>query len=259
MDAPSQAFDGMAGSYDRKFTNTVIGLCMRRAVWARCAARFRPGTRVLEMNCGTGEDALWLAARGVEVLATDVSPQMIQVAQRKIDLSGAGARVQCQRLAWEDLNELDASSFDGALSNFGGLNCVADLRGSAVALAGRLRPGAAALLCIMGPVVPWEWGWFLARGKPATAFRRLRRSGSQWSGMTIRYPSIAVSARAFAPEFRVTRVSGIGALVPPPYMESAMSRHARTLRALERVERRFETSWPVCHFADHYLLELERR
>ena len=57
---------------------------MRRAVWARCAARFAPGSRVLEMNCGTGEDALWLVHRGVQVFATDVSPAMLQVAQSKL-------------------------------------------------------------------------------------------------------------------------------------------------------------------------------
>ena len=55
----------------------------------------------------------------------------------------------------------DRGPFDGALSNFGGLNCVDDLG------VRRLRPGlggaarGVALLCVMGPVVPWEWGWFL--------------------------------------------------------------------------------------------------
>ena len=51
----------MAGDYDSLFTATIIGALMRKAVWARCAARFQPGQKVLEMNCGTGEDALWLA------------------------------------------------------------------------------------------------------------------------------------------------------------------------------------------------------
>ena len=48
---------------------------MRAAVWARCAARFRPGFRILEMNCGTGEDARWLASQGMQVLATDIFGQ----------------------------------------------------------------------------------------------------------------------------------------------------------------------------------------
>ena len=57
-------------------------------------------------------------------------------------------------------------SFDGVLSNFGGLTCVEDLPGVARGLAAALRPGARARLCLMGPAVPWAWGWYLAHGEP---------------------------------------------------------------------------------------------
>jgi SAM-dependent methyltransferase len=248
----------MAGAYDTQFTATTIGAMMRRAVWARCAVRFAPGSRVLEMNCGTGEDALWLARRGVQVLATDVSPAMLQIAENKLAASPGTAAARFQRLAWEELETFDEGPFDGVLSNFGGLNCVSDLRGSAQALAAKLRPGAPAILCIMGPIVPWEWAWFLAQGNPASAFRRLRRSGAKWSGITVRYPSIAKTHRTFAPEFRLLRTSAIGAFLPPPYTEKLMGRYPRAIATLDRVERRFETLWPLPMLADHYLLELER-
>jgi SAM-dependent methyltransferase len=252
------AFESMADAYDRRFTRTTIGTMMRSAVWARCAVRFAPGSRVLEMNCGTGEDALWLAQRGVDVLATDVSPAMLRVAQDKVAASSGKVRVRFQELAWEELETLDEGLFDGMLSNFGGLNCVDDLRGAACALAKKLRSGAAAILCIMGPVVPWEWIWFLAHGDPARAFRRLRRAGVQWSGITIHYPSIGETQRAFFPEFRVLRVSAVGALMPPPYTEERTGANPRVIVSLGRLERRFETRWPLPMLADHYVLELER-
>ena len=253
------AFDAQAGTYDSRFTTTAIGAAMRRAVWARCAVRFAPGSRVLEMNCGTGEDALWLAQRGVRVLATDVSPGMLQVAQEKLAAAPGAALARFQRLAWEDLDTFDEGPFDGVLSNFGGLNCVADIAGAAGALAAKLRPGAAALLCVMGPVVPWEWLWFLSRADPARAFRRLRRAGTEWSGITVRYPSIARMRRAFGPQFRVLRISAIGSLLPPPYTEKWTGRFPRAIAALDRMERRVETLWPLPALADHYLMELERR
>jgi SAM-dependent methyltransferase len=248
----------MADAYDSRFTATLIGSLMRKAVWTRCAVRFAPGSTVLEMNCGTGEDALWLARRGVHVVATDVSPAMLQVAQDKLAASPAGALARFERLAWEDLEGFDEGPFDGILSNFGGLNCVAGLRSIARPMAAKLRPGAVALLCIMGPAVPWEWLWFLARGDPSRAFRRLRRAGTQWSGITVHYPSIAAARRAFAPEFRTLRVSAIGALVPPPYTETWMGRYPRAVAALDRMERRLETMPPFPLLADHYLLELQR-
>lgn len=252
------AFDAAAADYDARFTATNIGSRMRRAVWTRCGARFAPGTRVLEMNCGTGEDARWLAQRGVQVLATDVSPAMVQLAQAKLAASPGAAHVRFQALAWEDLASLDEEPFDGALSNFGGLNCVADPRATATALSAKLRPGAVAILCIMGPVVPWEWAWYLAHGKPRKAFRRLRRGGVAWSGITVRYPSIAATRRAFAPEFRCLRVSAVGALLPPPYTEPRLGRFARSLAVLDCAERRVETLWPLPQLADHYLIELQR-
>jgi SAM-dependent methyltransferase len=254
----SSAFDALADSYDDAFTRTAIGTMMRRAVWARLAARFAPGSRVLEMNCGTGEDALWLARRGVRVHATDISMPMLQAAQDKLTTAGADAAVSFQRLAWEELDTLDEAPFDGVLSNFGGLNCVRDLRAAAHSLAARIRPGGTAMLCIMGPIVPWEWVWFLLHGEPRTALRRLHRDGVEWSGIKVRYPSISRTRRAFAPEFRMLRVSAVGTLLPPAFVGAWADRHPRLVSTLNRMERYCETLWPLPRLADHYLIELER-
>lgn len=258
MPAPSFVFDTVASEYDDRFTRSAIGILMRRAVWRRLDARFRRGHRVLELNCGTGEDAIYLGRRGVEVVATDVSPEMVEIASRKVATAGLAGNVEVRRVALQDLDRLDASPLDGVVSNFGGLNCVGDWNGVARALARRLRPGAVAVLCVMGPLAPWEWVWFLARGKPGTAFRRLRAGGVEWSGLTVRYPSIRQLRRSFSPAFRPLRVSAVGALIPPPYTEKWAARHPRLLAVLNRWERRLEAAPPLPWLADHYVLELER-
>jgi len=253
------AFDSFAADYDRSFTASAIGQRMRAAVWRRLDAAFRPGERVLELNCGTGEDAVHLARRGVRVLATDVSPAMLAMARAKVDRAGLARIVDIDRLAIEDLAHYRAGPFDGVLSNFGGLNCVDDLPGVARGLAAMLRPGAKALLCVMGPVAVWEWGWYLAHGQPRKALRRMRRDGTAWRGLTIRYPTIGEMRRAFAPHFAQRRVAAIGALVPPSYAEAWAARYPRLLAALDRWERRAETLAPLPWVADHYLIELERQ
>ncbi|HEX5718474.1 MAG TPA: class I SAM-dependent methyltransferase [Thermoanaerobaculia bacterium] len=251
----STAFDKLAAEYDDGFTRTVLGERLRRAVWRRLDALFVPGDRVLELACGTGEDAVHLGGRGIRVLATDASPDMVRVAREKVERTGLTG-VDVRQLAVEDLDRLDAPPFDGALSNFGGLNCVADLRAAGQTLAARLRPGAIAVLCVMGPVVPWEWVWFLGRGK---AFRRLTPGGVEWRGLQIRYPSIRTLRRALSPSFRMRRVAALGALLPPPYAETWAARHPRLIDRLDRWERRLETVPPLPWLADHYLMELERR
>lgn len=258
MSPPDFAFDAMAADYDAQFTHSRIGALMRQAVWRRLDAHFQPGHRVLELNCGTGEDAVYLGQQGVQVLATDLSEGMVETARRKVERNHLNDLVQVRALAMERLHELDEQPFDGALSNFGGLNCVADLASVSRALAARLRSGAPALLCVMGPWVPWEWSWFLLHGKPKAAFRRLQPGGVAWRGLTIRYPSIRALKRAFSPAFRLRRASALGAILPPPFAENWMARHPATLTRLNNWERRLETLPPLSSLADHYLVELER-
>lgn len=254
------AFDTLAADYDVCFTGTPLGAYLRQAVHRRLDARFSPGHHVLELGCGTGEDAVHLGRRGVRVLATDASPGMVEQARAKIAAAGLDGTVEARRLAIEDLGTLSGrfNAFDGAFSNFGGFNCVADLGLAATFLADLLKPGAPLLLCVMGPLVPWEWTGFLLRGKPREAFRRLRRGGVAWRGINVRYPSIGTLRGVFADGFRPLRISAVGALLPPTEWEPWTERHPRLLVALARWERRLETVPPLPWLADHYLLELER-
>jgi SAM-dependent methyltransferase len=259
---PAAVFDTLAPGYDACFTESVLGRTLRRAVWSWLDGAFPPGDRVLELNCGTGEDALHLATGGVRVLATDASAPMLDFARAKVDAAGLAASVELRRLEIEHLERLvneSGTPFDGAFSNFGGLNCVRDLPRAAASLAALLKPGARVVLCVMGPVVPWEWVWFLARGQARTALRRLGGRGAEWRGGTVRYPSIGATRRAFAIGFTLRRAAGLGVLVPPTYAESWARRHPRLVERLDRWERRIE-EWPIVPWlGDHYLLELERR
>ncbi len=262
MTGSSFAFDVLATDYDDRFERSTLGTLMRQAVRRRLDACFAPGDRVLELNCGTGEDALYLARRGVRVLATDCSAAMVEIARRKVDNAGLAGTVETRQMAIEQLvadESLRHGPFDGALSNFGGLNCVTDLTGVARGLSGQLRHGARVVLCVMGPLVPWEWGWFLWRRQPRQAFRRLRPGGTPWRGMTIRYPSIRAVVRAFGADFRARRIGALGVFLPPTYAEGWAANHRRLVQRLNRWERRVETWPPLARLADHYVLELERR
>jgi SAM-dependent methyltransferase len=259
---PAAVFDTLAPDYDARFTESTLGRKLRPAVWRWLDRTFAPGERVLELNCGTGEDAVHLATRGVQVLATDGSRGMLNIARAKIRDSRFDGSIELRRLEIERLGDLAAESagpLDGAFSNFGGFNCVADLPRAAQSLAALLKPGARVVLCLMGPLVPWEWAWFLAHGQASKVLRRLGASGVAWRGITVWYPSIRVVRRAFAPRFFVRRVGGLGVLLPPTYAEGWAHRHPHLVERLDRWERRIE-EWPIVpSFGDHYLLELERR
>lgn len=257
-DQPS-AFDAMANDYDVTFTDTDLGRRFRAVVWRRLDEQIVAGQRVLELNCGTGADAVHLAERGVCVVATDLSPAMVDATTAKANELGVGHLVQARQLAIEDVGTLvDQGPFSAIISDFGGMNCVADIGAIGADLAAPLASGGTAFLCVMGPVVPWEWAWYLAHGQPLKAIRRLRRR-ARWRGITIRYPSASSVRRALSPWFEPVATTAIGALVPPPYAQSWATRHGRFVDRLERWERRLETRRVTVAMADHYLLELRRR
>lgn len=250
-------FEAMAEGYDRDFTSRPIASLLRRAVWRRLDRAFPPGSRALELGCGTGEDAVHLAARGVRVLATDAAAAMCAEAARKAERAGLEHLVEVRRMRAEEAASLEGR-FDGAFSDFGVLNCVERLDALAAALAGKLPAGAPLLLCVMGRHAPAEWLHFLRRGEPARAFRRLGKGPHLWRGLTIRYPTIGEVARAFAPAFVLERAAALGAIVPPPFAEEWGAEHPELLATLDACERLLETVPPLPSLADHVLLELRR-
>ena len=81
-------------------------------------------------------------------------------------------------MAIEDMVEWDIGlQFDGAFSNFGGLNCVANLSQVAQDLARLVKPGGPVVLCLMSRSCLWEWVYYLGRLDFTKAFRRFRKGG----------------------------------------------------------------------------------
>jgi SAM-dependent methyltransferase len=258
------AFDGAAAEYDSVFTRTLAGRWLRARVWERLEEHFRPGMRVLELGCGTGEDALWLARRGVRVLATDASAAMLAIAREKAARAGLADFIVFRTLDLAQLPEVDeiGTGFDGVLSDFGALNCIGDRRVPAEWLGRAVRPGGRAVLVVMGPWCPWEVAWHAAHGQLGIAFRRWRRGGvdAVVAGRPVHvwYPSPGRLRRDLKPWWRLIGTHAVGALVPPPYLNGVVERRPRLFARLAALERRAGAHWPLNVLNDHYLIEFER-
>ena len=264
LDGAAAAFDGIAASYDRDWTATRIGALQRAAVWRSLDRLFGPGDRVLDLGCGTGADATHLAKRGVQVLATDISPRMVQATRERAEEQGLSERISARTVGMEGLMHLNAKPFDGAFSNFGALNCVSpsEMYSVARALARSVRPGGRVALCVMGRFCLWETVACLPRLQPRKALRRLsgRVETSLGSGhdFAVYYPTAAELRRVFGPEFRFEEVRGVGIFVPPSCLEGLAKRLPRLLRLFALADRVLE-SWPVFRaIGDHRLFVLRR-
>jgi ubiquinone/menaquinone biosynthesis C-methylase UbiE len=255
------AFDTLAEEYDAHFTQSHIGRAQRDVVWREAVVAFEGKHSILELNCGTGEDALFLAARGHRVTALDASRAMIDRASMRKECEAPDAAIDFRLLPTEQISSLPTDQFDAVFSNFSGLNCVSDLRATAEQLALRTPNGAPVLLCVSTRLCMWETAWFLLQGKLRKAIRR-------WSGhstatlngvdVAVHYPAVYKFCDAFAPGFKLRRVTGVGIFVPPSYLEPWMQRLPRMLAAMRHVDR------IVCHLpvlrtiGDHMLLHFVR-
>jgi SAM-dependent methyltransferase len=234
----------VADRYDALWTTTPIGRAQRDLVWRDMDPLFQPGDRILDIGCGTGEDAAHFAARDISVYATDASPAMIRVAAAR---GGFTAEVRSA----EELAQV-GGTFDGAISNFGALNCVQDLPGVAASLGALVRPDGSLAICILGRFCAWETLHYAVRFQLAKAFRRW--NPAPYQGITIYYPTVAGIRAAFAPHFELQRWTGIGLLVPPSYVKLPAALVA-VLAACDRLLARL----PLLRaLADHRLFLLVR-
>jgi ubiquinone/menaquinone biosynthesis C-methylase UbiE len=238
------AFDALAARYDSLWSDTAIGLSQRQAVWRHADPLFHPGQRILDLGCGAGTDAVHYMARGVQIHAIDASAEMVRLA--------AARGVDARHLAIENLSTL-TGGFDGALSNFGALNCVARLEPVAAELGRLIRPSGWLAVCAMGRTCAWEVCHYLRGRQPSKAFRRWNPRGIPSSiGIHVTYPSVRQLTRAFRRQFRLVRWCGIGLFVPPSYV-----RVSGTAR-LESLDRHLAHLPLARALADHRLLVWQR-
>jgi ubiquinone/menaquinone biosynthesis C-methylase UbiE len=242
------AFDRIAATYDAQWTDTPAGRAQRDQVWRNADRLFHAGDAILDIGCGTGEDAAHFAARDVRVHATDVSAEMIRVAARRGSFTTAVS-------AAEEIDGLEAA-YDGAISNFGALNCIAEPSQVAQRLARLVRPGGRVAVCVIGRFCLWESLYYAARFQCRKALRRVTAKPVMTSmGMPVYYPTMAGLRAVFAPGFVCERWTGIGLFVPPSYVRLPRG-VIRVLGALDRLL----AGLPLLRsMADHRLLILVRK
>jgi len=256
------AFNTMAKDYDDHFTRSLIGRSQRNAVWNILTQTFQSGDHILELNCGTGEDALFLSRSGISVTACDASNRMIEVARKRRSREAPLAPIQFFLLPTERLVEIRSEApFDGAFSNFSGLNCVRDLQRTAEDLSSLVKPGAPLLLCMSTRFCISEIVWFLLHGNLKKALRRCSGQTKAKVGeftIDVYYPTVRELKQSFSPYFSLHSCTGIGITVPPSYVESSISKFPKALLTLQAIDKVISRLPWFRVIGDHMLLHFER-
>jgi len=262
--ATQDAFDSVAADYDGPTGNNELIQDMRREMWRWLDTTFAPGSRLIDLGCGTGIDAIRMAQLGHHVMATDWSPQMAKRTSERAAIGQLMDRVRVLPVGAHELQLLEGSGvYDGAYSNLGPLNCVPDLGDVSRECARLLKPGGALVFTVIGRICPWEIAHYLPRWKWARVKVRFAR-GSVPVGMNkhtiwTRYYGPREFYRAFDDNFALTHYRGLCVLAPPPYLTWIRERHSRWYEWLWHMDRRV-AGWPILReVGDHFLIVMTRR
>lgn len=261
-----RAFDSVAGDYDGPRGNNELIQRMRRTFREAVCHELPPGSRLLDLGCGTGIDALWFAQLGYPVVATDWSPGMVARTASRLAEESLPVRAEARQMGIHELAALDAGfdgSFDGIYSNFGPMNCVPDLAAVAGECARLLAPEGVLVFSVMGRICPWELGHYGLRGRFTRAAVRAAR-GATAVGMNrhtiwTRYYLPREFHRHFAPRFTLVEYRALSLFLPPPYMVDYYRRRQRWCERLGRLDDRLG-QWPLLRdMGDHFLMVMQRR
>jgi ubiquinone/menaquinone biosynthesis C-methylase UbiE len=257
------AFTGQSVIFDQLYaTNEIVGY-KRERVRKFLLEYLDPGSRILELNAGTGDDAIFLAKQGHYVHATDISTGMQARLKEKVLSQGVSAFVSQELCSFTSLENLtDKGPFDCIFSNFAGLNCTGDLQKVLASFDSLLKPGGTAVLVVLPRFCLWET-LLMFRGKFKTAFRRFFSSGGRKARIddaffTCWYYSPGFISRALNRKFERKELEGLCTIVPPSYIENFPEKFPRLYSWLCRMENRLKGKWPWKYIGDYYIISLQK-
>lgn len=258
----SAPFDSEANIYDEKFENNPVTHNIRPIIWQRLLKHFHPGDHVLDLNCGTGTDAIMLAQKGIRVTGVDSSLQMMELARKKSNAQQFENMIDFHHLSFESLDQFDGTLFDGIFSNFGGLNCSNNLPDVIKKVHSLLKPNGFFIGCFINKFSLWEMMSFLLRGKVLTAFRRttnnevlVRINETQ---VPVRYYSLHQLSQMMEPYFRITASYGLNIFSPSPSSRSFVASYPRLTQRLLKFDSVLRYRKPWNGFGDHLGIEMQR-
>lgn len=255
-------FDIAAAQYDTTFTFSKIGKAQRAMVYKYLNPIIQKKEKlsILELNCGTGEDAIQLARLGHNVLATDISEGMINVAKAKSHSKNLQFQTQ-------DINTLNRThfkkEFDVIFSNFGGFNCISQqqIKEFFQTASNLLNPNGKIVLVIMPKHCLWERLYFILKGDLKRANRRNTNEA-----IPVNVEGVYVNTWYHNPEsivsscannFNVDDIKPVGLAIPPSYLENSFLSNRLFISIYKGIDYLFTSSY-WSKYADHFLIELTK-
>lgn len=255
----ADAFSRTARRYDEFADDHPHLTRLREKVYAHVGRLVPAGSTVLELNAGTGTDAVALARRGFRVHATDIAPGMLDRLRDKVTRFELEDRISVEQRSFLELDGVAGGPYDVVFSDLGGLNCVRDLRPVVAGVRKVLRPGGVVVWVLMPPICLWELATAFT-GQFSLAFRRLRRGGTRAHLEGRVFPVYYFSPRralaAFGRDFSLLDIEGLAVATPTAESKNLARRHPKLYGALSWADEKLSHRAPFYGWGDFYIVSL---
>jgi len=260
----AEGFDKQSAVFDALYASDKMIAYKRRRVRSHIAQYLAAGSHILELNAGTGEDAVYFAGAGHRVHATDISTGMLQQLLQKVEDDHLQEQISTELCSFTHLDNLQQKGpYDMVFSNFAGLNCTGELDKVLIAFPELAKPGGLVTLVVLSPFCLWEF-LLLFRGKIKTALRRLagKRGASahvEGNYFTCYYYPSSYIVQKMKQDFELLCIEGLCTISPPSYIQGFADTWPRLYRTLCRWEEKTKCSRPWKYIGDYYMISFRRK
>ena len=258
------SFNEIASEYDDHFTNSIIGKMQRGRV-KKIVSKYLPKNKslsILEINCGTGEDAIWLTHKGHHVLATDISDKMIDIAKTKA--KNLQLNIQFDICSFSELKQkLHGQKFDLIFSNFAGLNCISEeeFKKLNTDFELLLKPNGKLIFILLGKYCWIERVYFALKKNVKNSKRRLSPNEANLGNNSFQkvwcYSVKEVQKMFYS--FKLNKSYPIGIIIPPSYFEKTLIQFKSLIPLIKYSENCFAVFSFLTNYGDHACIILSHK
>ncbi|HTB53562.1 MAG TPA: class I SAM-dependent methyltransferase [Ferruginibacter sp.] len=260
----SIAFSKQSVIFDAIYSGNTIVHYKRQRVRDHLSKYLTNNNFILELNSGTGEDAIWFAQQGHRLHATDISAGMQQILQEKVKAVFLDKKISTELCSFTKLEKLQQKGpYDMIFSNFAGLNCTNELDKVVSSFSVLLKPKGIVTLVILPKFCLWEF-LLLFKGKFKTAFRRFSgkkgtKAQVEGTSFTCWYYNPSYLIQHLQKDFSLLSIEGLCSLVPPSYIEGFAEKYPKAYLSLQTKENKWKAKWPWRSIGDYYIISFQKK
>ena len=261
----AQAFDSASEEYDYTISHNYINTWIRQRSIAELLKVSNPQDTLVEIGCGTGAEALEISKHVSRIVATDISSKMLEIMDKKVLARNLVNRIIPAQLRASDVGRVarlvDSGHVQVVYSFNGALNCEPDLKMFADNLSSVLVPGGYFVCSIRNSFCLGEalsHAAVLQFDKMAP--RKKQPVMVSVGGMDVPayYYRPAKFTEFFQSRFRVRRIIGLPAFLPPAYLSDYYLKFKRFASFLEKLEVVLGDHRPFNRFGDQTLFVFQK-